>query len=538
MAARRCSTVLRATHAVQHTLQLSTVRYSTRFPTFRHGFDARLALPHRRVGPILSVQRPLSSSPRAQAEAEESVLSALRSVSVGERNIVSAGLVKNLRVNLQHGGVEFTLASGDSQVLERCRQALSAAGLHWLTGEPTIRVRQPTRLAGAAPESKAAQQDGLEGVKHIIAVSSCKGGVGKSTVAANLALALSETSRVGLLDADIYGPSLPTMMVQSNEEWAVTRSSDQTMINPVVLHGVRCMSYGFVAPGTGGKGHGGTLSSLATSQGAAVLRGPIVSKIVTQLATQTEWGELDYLVIDMPPGTGDIPISLSQQLKLDGAVIVTTPQRLAFVDVVKGLEMFQRLKVPILAVVENMAWFDGDDGKRYFPFGRGHKEQLKSDFGISNSITLPISADTSAAGDSGTPLLVAHRQSNSAMAFREAAQVVQNELLADAGSSSRCHTATVKLSDDKEFLIVRFFTASEARQYRIKPRELRRQLRKVDDMLGSKYEELPADLHVVSIHPMGNYAVSILWSDGHDASIYPYEDIERACQSDAVRIEN
>jgi Mrp family chromosome partitioning ATPase len=183
-------------------------------------------------------------------------------------------------------------------------------------------------------------------VAEIIAVSSCKGGVGKSTVSVNLAFSLAKRgARVGILDADIYGPSLPTMVSPADKTIRVSRSTKNFVV-PIDYEGVKCMSFGFVnqkaAPGAGGVG-------------AAVMRGPMVSKLVDQLVLGTEWGELDYLVVDMPPGTGDIQISLSQQMAISAAVVVTTPQRLSFVDVEKGISMFEDLKVRLsfLTAVES-----------------------------------------------------------------------------------------------------------------------------------------------------------------------------------------
>mmetsp|Transcript_7273 Transcript_7273/g.8782 ORF Transcript_7273/g.8782 Transcript_7273/m.8782 type:complete len:191 (+) Transcript_7273:100-672(+) len=181
--------------------------------------------------------------------------------------------------------------------------------------------------------------------------------------------------KVGILDADVYGPSLPTMMVDKDASWSVTPTEDKMMVNPVSLHGVSCMSYGFVAPGTGGRRDhkNGNEMNRGLEADAAILRGPMVSSIVEHLTKRTLWGELDFLIIDMPPGTGDVHLTLCQQMenKIDAAVIVTTPQRLSFVDVVKGIDMFHRLKVPTIAVVENMAWFKGDSGKKIFPFRTG-----------------------------------------------------------------------------------------------------------------------------------------------------------------------
>lgn len=184
----------------------------------------------------------------------------------------------------------------------------------------------------------------LKGIGKVIAVSSCKGGVGKSTVAVNLAYGLQQQgSKVGLFDADVYGPSLPTMV---NLEGKSLQSSSENATNmlPLDANRVKCMSFGFVS-----------------NHHAATMRGPMASSIVSQLLLQTEWGELDYLVVDMPPGTGDINLSICEELNIDGALIVTTPQRLSFIDVLKGIKMFQDLRVRILGVVENMSYYSCSD---------------------------------------------------------------------------------------------------------------------------------------------------------------------------------
>ena len=285
---------------------------------------------------------------------------------------------------------------------------------------------------------------GLDKVKHIVAVSSCKGGVGKSTVAVNLACALQRLGHVvGLVDADIYGPSLPRMMVTDQGEWAVARSEDGRMIRPVELHDVRCMSYGFVAPGSGGRGTPGTAKGLESN--AAMLRGPMVSSIVSQLCTKTMWGDIDYLVVDMPPGTGDIHLTLCQELKkIDAAVIVTTPQQLSFVDVVKGIDMFMQLKVPTVAVVENMSYFVGDDDKVYKPFGDGHVDTLKQRYGIKHSYGLPISRDTSSAGDSGVPYLRQFPNAPLSSTYMDMAQGVVDEVEALQSAASSALTCKVR----------------------------------------------------------------------------------------------
>ncbi len=224
----------------------------------------------------------------------------------------------------------------------------------------------------------------LAGVKKIIAVSSCKGGVGKSTIAVNLAFTLSHFlgRKVGIFDADIYGPSLPTL-IRKKDAYLQAPADRPKDISPVEFEGVKAMSYGW-----------------AYGNKREVMRGPMVSGIVAQLFQSTEWGELDYLVVDMPPGnllfferlgTGDVQITLGQEINFDGSVIVTTPQQLSYVDVVKGIELFDDLKVPTLSVVENMAYFNCHKcDEKHHIFGTGKIGQLKAQFGIRNSYEIPL----------------------------------------------------------------------------------------------------------------------------------------------------
>jgi Mrp family chromosome partitioning ATPase len=244
-----------------------------------------------------------------------------------------------------------------------------------------------------APQEKKAEPKKthlLGGVKHILAVSSCKGGVGKSTVAINLAYSISKLGKkVGIFDADVYGPSLPTLV--NTEEYGLRSDIDfPDKIVPHEYDGVKAMSYGFVSKGQ-----------------RAVMRGPMVSGLITQLINNTNWGELDYLVIDMPPGTGDVAITLCQEIKISAALIVTTPQKLAYVDVIKGIEMFDSLKVPTIGILENMSYFICDScDKKHRIFGLGYTQQIVTQFGIKNSFEIPLMPEISQLSDQGAPAVL------------------------------------------------------------------------------------------------------------------------------------
>jgi Mrp family chromosome partitioning ATPase len=281
-------------------------------------------------------------------------------------SIVSIGAVENVKVN--EGSVTVTLnllvpgLPSKDQIIADCDAALQK--LDWVeTINVRVQPRTPLNQSGSGVATT------LKNVEHVIGVSSCKGGVGKSTVAVNLAVSLAQRGlRVGLLDADVYGPSLPHML--DIDDVKVRKSS----INPRHIlpiegpYGLKVMSFGWVNPGAGVAGAGG--------RQAAILRGPVVTRVINQLVCATEWADIDYLVVDMPPGTGDVQITLAQILPFTGAVIVSTPHRLSLVDAAKGVQMFESLRVPCLAVVENMSYFECRGGERHYPFGRGGRRAL------------------------------------------------------------------------------------------------------------------------------------------------------------------
>ncbi|HJZ89254.1 MAG TPA: Mrp/NBP35 family ATP-binding protein [Gemmataceae bacterium] len=228
-----------------------------------------------------------------------------------------------------------------------------------------------------------ASNPALQGVSHIIAIASGKGGVGKSTVAANLALALHmHGQRVGLMDADIYGPSIPMMM-------GLGHVDPHTANFPVQKFGIKLMSLGFLPDA--GKG--------------VLLRGPMVAKWVATFLTQINWGELDHLIIDMPPGTGDAQLTLCQTANLTGAIIVTTPQEVSLIDAVKALNMFRQLRTPVIGVIENLSYFIGDDGKRYEIFRHGGGRKLATETGVAFLGEVPIDPRVSESGDAGVPIV-------------------------------------------------------------------------------------------------------------------------------------
>ncbi len=253
--------------------------------------------------------------------------------------------------------------------------------------------------------NQAINEEILPGVKHTIAVASGKGGVGKSTVAVNLAVALvKEGFKVGLIDADIYGPSIP-LMLGVNERPKVTKTGNKSMLIPVLKHGLKLMSIGF----------------LVEQNDAIVWRGPMASSALKQFITDVDWGELDYLIYDMPPGTGDIQLTLVQTIPLTGSVIVTTPQDISIADARKGANMFTKVNVHVLGIIENMSYYTNPDGSKEYIFGRGGGEKLSSELGINFLGDISLNTNVRTAGDEGTPIVLKSPDSEQAKQFMDVA---------------------------------------------------------------------------------------------------------------------
>jgi len=339
-----------------------------------------------------------------------------------------------------------------------------------------------------------------------IAVSSCKGGVGKSTVAVNLAYSLAQSgAKVGLFDADVYGPSLPTMV---RLEDPVPEMFGQKIL-PLEHKGVKLMSFGFVMNDGG-------------ASGPAIMRGPMVTQVVTQLLNQTEWGDLDYLVIDLPPGTGDIQITLAQVISLTAAIIVTTPQKISFIDVVKGIEMFDKLKIPTIGVVENMSYFLCDQcDKKHYPYGKGALRSLIEQYGFKHAFELPLDPSVSPSGDLGEPFILADPDSELSRQFRGMTEAWVGEITAMQALNEK--PLTLVMQDD--ILVLK---KGEDTVSRLNPRELRLQCRCahcVDEFSGKPRldpKTVSEGIQALTVSQVGNYAAAVNWNDGH-ASLFPLE---------------
>ena len=246
--------------------------------------------------------------------------------------------------------------------------------------KPELNDAMRKKMAGKPPEKNP-----IKGTKFTIAISSAKGGVGKSTFATNLALALKSLGcKVGLLDADIYGPSIPKMF-DINEK----PKSDGKTLEPILKYDIQCMSIGF----------------LADQQTPMIWRGPMVTSAIKTFPQKVNWKNLDFIIVDMPPGTGDTQLTFSQEIKMDGAIIVSTPQEVALLDVTRGIKMFDKLEVKILGLVDNMSFFIGDDGKKYKIFGEGGVKKTAEEFKKEFLGEIPINPEVGKCGDEGKPIV-------------------------------------------------------------------------------------------------------------------------------------
>ncbi|MBA2269792.1 MAG: Mrp/NBP35 family ATP-binding protein [Chthoniobacterales bacterium] len=342
---------------------------------------------------------------------EEQIKDALKTVKYPgfSRDIVSFGLVKD--VQFSGGSVTVQLAiTTNEPAIPRTIKAEAEEALHQLAGvtqaKVLIDIHAPPSGAGAAGVGATR----IDGIRHVIAVASGKGGVGKSTVAANLAVALERTeARVGLCDCDIYGPSISLMFGTRDRPTA----TEENKIIPIEQYNLKLMSMGFLLDDTS----------------PAVLRGPMVTRYIQQFLRQVEWGELDYLILDLPPGTGDIQLTIVQTVALAGAIIVTTPQEVALIDARKASTMFEKVNVPVLGLIENMSYFlSPSDGKRYDIFGSGGGEREAKRLRVPLLAQIPIDIATRESGDRGMPITAEARQSAVAAEFMRVAQHLRQTL--------------------------------------------------------------------------------------------------------------
>ncbi|MEB3336318.1 MAG: Mrp/NBP35 family ATP-binding protein [Leptolyngbyaceae bacterium] len=342
-----------------------------------------------------------------------SVLEVLRPVQDPElrKSLVELNMIRN--VNVDAGKVSFTLVLTTPAcplrefIVEDCQRAVQT-----LPGVTEVSVD----VTAETPQQKALpDRTGISGVKNILAISSGKGGVGKSTVAVNVAVSLAQAgAKVGMIDADIYGPNTPTMLGLTQAQITVRKGENGDILEPAFNHGVKLVSMGF----------------LIDVDQPVIWRGPMLNGIIRQFLYQVEWGDLDYLIVDMPPGTGDAQLTLAQAVPMAGVVIVTTPQTVALLDSRKGLKMFQQLGVPVLGMVENMSYFIPPDlpDRKYDLFGSGGGEKTARELNVPLLGCIPLEMPLREGGDRGLPIVVADPACASAQALKAIAQAIAGKV--------------------------------------------------------------------------------------------------------------
>jgi len=341
----------------------------------------------------------------------QAVLDVLRPVQDPElqKSLVELNMIRNVQID-SSGNVRFTLVLTTPAcplrefIVEDCQKAVRA-----LAGVGSVEVE----VTAETPQQKSLpDRQGVPGIKNIIAVSSGKGGVGKSTVAVNVAVALAQLgAKTGLLDADIYGPNAPTMLGLAQAQVRVRKDAQgQDVLEPAFNHGIKMVSMGF----------------LIDADQPVIWRGPMLNGIIRQFLYQVDWGELDYLVVDLPPGTGDAQLTLVQAVPMSGAVIVTTPQTVSLLDARRGLKMFEQLGAKVLGIVENMSYFIPPDlpGRRYDLFGSGGGAKTAEELNVPLLGCVPLEIPVREGGDRGVPIVVEFPESASARALTAIAQQI------------------------------------------------------------------------------------------------------------------
>jgi ATP-binding protein involved in chromosome partitioning len=456
------------------------------------------------------------------------VLDHLRSVSGldGDGNIADQGLVSEIIIKEDRVYFSITVPIDRAGDLEPMRQAAEKAvaeieGVNAVTAVLTAEAAQGTagKSNGAngssrpklgnvpgAGASALAHMPGLPGVKHIVAVASGKGGVGKSTTAVNIALGLQSMGlRVGMFDADIYGPSQPRLLGLAGQQPSATE--DQKKLIPLKAFGLAVMSMGF----------------LVDEDMPIVWRGPMVTQALNQMLFDVAWnidGDLDVLIIDMPPGTGDVQLTMAQQVPMSGAVIVSTPQDLALIDARKGLNMFRKVDVPVIGIVENMSFFVAPDtGKRYDIFGHGGAEREAEKLGLKFLGGVPLHMDIRELSDAGTPVTAVRPEGSEAAVFKDIAVKVWEAVQTSKGIEA----PIIKLSPDRDSLKVTF---KDGYSYDL-PAEMLRVMSPSAEVQGHSAEQrvtVPGkrNVKIKTMQPVGKYATKIAFDDGHDTGLYSW----------------
>jgi ATP-binding protein involved in chromosome partitioning len=344
---------------------------------------------------------------------KEKVLKALSTVEEPDlkKDLVTLGMIQDIEIGVNQVKFTVVLTTPACPLKELIKRNCTAAIHEHVSPDVEVIVNLTAHVTTSRPTGPL-----LPGVKNVIAIASGKGGVGKSTVTANLAMALHRSgAKVGIIDADIFGPSIPVMFGAEDMQPTVTPRDGKNYINPIHQYGIKMMSIGFLTP----------------AESAVVWRGPMASQALKQFFGDTDWGTLDYLLIDLPPGTSDIHITLVQTVPVTGAVIVTTPQKVALADAIKGLAMFKQpqINVPVLGVIENMSWFTPEElpDHKYPIFGQGGGELLANKFDVPLLGQIPLVQGIREAGDEGRPAVMDQNPIVND-AFRDAAEALAQQV--------------------------------------------------------------------------------------------------------------
>lgn len=343
---------------------------------------------------------------------EEAVLNALRTIIDPDlrKDIVTLGFVRDLSISGGDVSFRVVLTTPACPVKEEM-EGMARESVRLIPGVANVNVTMDAEV----PQGRGIKNNiAIPGVRNIIAVSSGKGGVGKSTVAVNLAVALAaDGASVGIMDADVYGPNIPLMLGTGYDQPEIVNNQ----LKPIEAHGVKMISMAVLVP----------------PDKPMILRGPMLHGVVRQFLSDVNWGELDYLIVDMPPGTGDVQLSLAQLVPVQGAVLVTTPQEVSLSDVRRAVKMFEQVNVPVLGVVENMSYFIAPDtGTKYEIFGKGGGQKLADEYGLNFLGQVPLGMEVREGGDSGTPVVVGFPASPQAAAFRKVAEEVARQVSIEA----------------------------------------------------------------------------------------------------------
>ena len=343
---------------------------------------------------------------------EETILNSLRQIIDPDlrKDIVTLGFIRDLQISGGDVAFRIVLTTPACPVKEE----METAAIQIVSGLEGVTNVNVTMDAEVPQGRGIANNVAIPGVKNIIAVSSGKGGVGKSTVAVNLAVALAaDGAKVGLMDADVYGPNVPMMLGTGYDQPEI----ENGQLKPIEAHGIKMISMAVLVP----------------PDKPMILRGPMLHGVVRQFLSDVNWGELDYLIVDMPPGTGDVQLSLAQLVPVQGAVLVTTPQEVSLSDVRRAVKMFETVNVPVLGVIENMSYFIAPDtGNKYEIFGRGGGQKLAGEYNLNFLGEVPMGMEVREGGDIGVPVVVSFPESPQSAAFRHVAEEVARQVSIEA----------------------------------------------------------------------------------------------------------